>query len=210
MAIDPRKKQKQLEKKAARRKEVRAAKKDTHGPDGAWSSARQMDAALRSPIHECLTPEELFSRGIGNVIVSRKLPNGDIAASFFLLDVYCLGVKSAFFLTVPESEYIRKAGTIDQSEKLMNVDPSYARKLVEGAAAYAKEIGIAPHPDYQLAGRIFGDIDAGSCSTEFVFGKDGKPFFVRGLNDTPARCRKIMDALSKRFGPDGFGYLMVV
>jgi hypothetical protein len=208
MAIDPRKKQKQLEKKAARRKAVHAARKTTH-VGGMWSSAKQLAVIESSPIHECLMPAGLFEIGIGNVIVSRKLPSGDIGASFFLVDVFCLGVKNAFFQVMTETEYLRQVGRLGGEEELGSVDPSCARKLVENAKGYAKQIGFDPHPDYRSARKIFGDIDAAICPTDFTFGKDGMPFFVSGPNDTPAKCRKIIGTLSRRFGPDGFHFLMV-
>ena len=207
MAIDPRKRQKQLEKKTSKRKAVQAARKDTHA-GGISSSARQIVVAGISPILECLMPEGLFEVGIGNVIVSRKMPNGDIGASFFLVDVYCLGIKFAFFQTMPGTEYVRKLASLGRHETFTRMHPTCARKLVEDAEAYAGEIGFDPHPDYQLARKIFGDVDAGECQTEFTFGKDGKPFFIAGPKDTPARCNKIMDILLKRFGPDGFHYMM--
>jgi hypothetical protein len=206
MAIDPRKRQKQLARKAAKRKAVQSAKKDLHGTGGVGSSAKQLVVAEASPIHECLMPEGIFEVGIGNVIVSRKLPNGDIGASFFLVDVHCLGIKFAFFQVMPETEYLRKLGSLGQHETFRRIHPSCARKLVENAEAYAREIGFNPHHDYHLAGRIFGDIDASVCPTDFTFGKDGKPFFVSGPRDTPGKCKQIMDTLLKRFGPDGFHY----
>ncbi len=209
MAVDPRKRQKQLEKKAARRKAVQSARKAAHA-GGTWPSTKQLAVAGNSPIYECLVPERLFEVGIGNVIVSRKLPNGDIGASFFLIDAYCLGVKSAFFQVMSATEYSRKKGRLGEVEKLGRVDPSCARKLVESSEAYAKQIGFDPHPDYRLARKIFGDIDAAICPTDFTFGKDGMPFFMSGPNDTPAKCKKIMDTLSRRFGPDGFHFTQVV
>jgi hypothetical protein len=43
-----------------------------------------------------------------------------------------------------------------------------------------------------------------------VFGKDGKPFFMSGPYDTPARCRRIIDTLTRRCGPEGFHYTVAV
>ncbi len=109
-----------------------------------------------------------------------------------------------------ETEYLRKVGKLGGHEKLGTVNPSCARKLVENAEAYAKQIGFDPHPDYRLARKIFGDIDAAICPTDFTFGKDGMPFFVSGPHDTPAKCKKIMDTLSRCCGPDGFHYIIGV
>jgi hypothetical protein len=206
MAIDPRKRQKQLEKKAAKRKAVQSARK-TAQAGGAGSPSKQLAVVKNFPIHECLVPEGLFEIGIGNVIFSRKLPNGDIGTSFFLVDVYCLGVKNAFFQVMTGTEYLSNVRKFAGTEKLESVAPSCARKLVENAEADAKQIGFDPHPDYRSARKIFGDIDASVCATDFTFGKDGKPFFMPGLNDTPAECRNIIDTLSRRFGPDGFHFL---
>ena len=69
-------------------------------------------------------------------------------------------------------------------------------------------LGFPPHPDYQRARRIYGDIEATACLEHFVFGKNGKPFFMSGPSDTPARCRKIFDTLTKRCGPDGFHFVV--
>ncbi len=206
MAIDPRRRQKQLQKKAAKRKAVRAAKRDTHA-GGFLSSEKQLLIAASSPIFECLMPEKLFELGIGNVIVSRKMQNGDIGASFFLVDVYCLGIKFAFFQTMSEMEYVRKVESLSEYETFKKMEPACVRKLIEDAEAYAGDIGFSPDPDYRIARKIFGEIDASECSTEFTFGKDGKPLFFAGPNDPPAKCKKIMDTLLKRFGPEGFHYL---
>jgi hypothetical protein len=50
--------------------------------------------------------------------------------------------------------------------------------------------------------------EEGSCSEEFVYGQDGKPYFVAGPYDSPWRCRQIIRTLTDRCGPDGFHYLM--
>lgn len=209
MALDPRKLQKKRAKKVAKRKTAVTAKKAA-GAGGFFGAGRQITLATSSPIHECLMAEELFATGMGTVIVSRSLPNGDIGASYFLLDVYCLGVKNAYFLALGRDDYEYRLSMISQNETLVPIHPTCARKLVEGAEAYARELGFGPHPDYQLAKRIFADIDAAACPTSFTFGKDGKPFFIVGPNDSPKKVKKILDTLTKRCGPDGFHYLVGV
>ena len=99
-------------------------------------------------------------------------------------------------------------GSMFRDYKPVQLRPECAVKLVEGAAAYAGNLGLAPHPDYHKAKRIFGDIDAGLCPQEFVYGKEGKPSFVAGPHDTPTRCNQILRTLTDRCGPDGFHYLM--
>jgi hypothetical protein len=203
MARDARQRQKKLARKAAKRKAALASKKSM----GLVGSARQILPAASGPIHECLMPEELFDVGIGNVIVSRTMPTGLIGASFFLVDIYCLGIKNAFFEVMSSEEYAYKTAGL-QHEKLTCIEPPCARKLVEDAEAYARDLGFKPHPDYKVAKRIFGDIDVTACPMHFEFGKDGKPFFVSGPYDTPEKCDRIIDTLTKRCGPDGFHFII--
>ena len=209
MALDARKRQQKLAKKAAKRKAVVAIKKSLGEVDGLVSRGRQALPAASAPIHECLVPDSLFDIGIGNVIVSRRMPNGFIGAAFFLVDVFCLGIKDAFYDVLSPAEYdYRLAGL--QHETFRAIPPACARKLVEGAEAYARDLGFTPHPDYQRARQIFGDLDATACPTRYVFGKDGKPFFMSGPYDTPAKCRRILDTLTRRCGPEGFHYTVAV
>ena len=44
----------------------------------------------------------------------------------------------------------------------------------------------------------------------FPFGRDGKPFYVSGPNDSPTRIRRILDTLVKCVGEGGFDYLVHV
>lgn len=208
MTIDPKRRQKQLARKAAKRKEVRAIQKASQEVGGRWSQVKLLVATGAAPIYECLTPEGLFTLGIGNVVIARKLPSQDVAVSIFLVDVYCLGVKNVAFAVTPLAEYERRLDGLRQRENLKRIDPSCARKLVEAAEAYAADLGFSPHKDYRIARLIFGDIDPEACPTEFEFGKDGKPFYMSGPNDSELKSRKIVDALMAKCGPDGFHYLI--
>src|SRR5215472_8450879 len=97
MALDARKRQQKLARKAAKRKAVLATKKSAWSVGGVVPHARHAAPVATTPIHECLVPDSLFDIGIGNVIVSRRMPNGLIGAAFFLVDVFCLSIKDAFY-----------------------------------------------------------------------------------------------------------------
>ena len=45
------------------------------------------------PIHECFVPDGLFEIGIGNVTVSMRALNDNIAVSVFFAHTFCLGDK---------------------------------------------------------------------------------------------------------------------
>src|SRR5213593_4021322 len=87
MAIDPRRRARQLAKKAATQKAQRAKKRQSGASaSGTYGSAEIMRAAAY-PLHECLIPENLFKVGIGHVLVTRRLGNRIVVVSF-LVDVY--------------------------------------------------------------------------------------------------------------------------
>jgi hypothetical protein len=208
MPLKQKKQQQKRAKKAAKRKTIVAAKKAAEGGSRLLGAARAMATVATSPIHECLMSEMIFEQGIGTVIISRRLPDGRIGAALFLVDAYCLGIKNADFSVLFREEYNERVTLALQNEILTEVEPACARKIVEEAVAYAKDLGFEPHKDYQLAKRIMGDIDPAACSTQFTFGKDGKLFFITGPNDTPKKVEKIVNTLTKRYGPGGFDYLV--
>jgi hypothetical protein len=205
MAMDTKKRQKKLARKTAKRKQALAQKKHQRlgGP------MRQITAASQAPLHECLMPAGLFETGIGNVIVSRTLPSGQIAAAFFLVDVFCLGVKDTFFQVMSPADYAYRTAGLTH-EQLARVEPARARQLIEEAVTYAHDLGLAPHRDYKLTRQMLGDIAVKASAISFQFGKDGKPFFMSGPYDTPAKIERIIRTLTDRVGPEGFDYVIAL
>jgi hypothetical protein len=170
----------------------------------AWQVALAADA----PISESLVPAGLFEQGIGNLVFSRSLPDGRIALSVFLLDVFCLGVKDAFFAVWGRDDYAARLRVWPDGENLQRMQPACFRKLVEGGVEYARGLGFKPHNDYALACGIFGDVEATACSSQFEYGHEGKPYYISGPNETPARAAAIVKQLERRLGEGKFHFLV--
>ncbi len=205
MGQDPRKRQRKLEKRKAKQKAERReiARRESRGLVG------QFHDASAFPILHCCAAADLWKQGLGNVLVSRHVANNMVAFAVILVDVYCLGVKNVMIDVVPRARYDRDVyGRIADQARLVPLKPECARKLVEGAVAYAMEFGLTPHRDYHTAKLIFGDVDPTACTEQYRYGKDGKPFFVAGPYDGPAKCRQILLALENRLGPDGYHFVM--
>jgi hypothetical protein len=146
---------------------------------------------------------------MGNLVFSRSLPDGRIALGAFLLDVFCLGVKNAFFANVTSDEYARRLSSWSTGEGLQPMQPACFRKLVEGGVAYAHELGFSPHVDYDVASQIFGDVQATACPTHFEYGRDGKPFYIAGPHETATQVQNIIEHLKRRLGPGNFDFLVL-
>lgn len=146
--------------------------------------------------------------GLAQVLVVRRRGNSSADAGFFLVDVWCLGVKDAFADTdLLESEledYIAERLPEATSEP---IHPTCAKKLIEGAVAYAERFGFAPHRDFRKARRVLSGIDAALCPTDFTFGRDGRPCFVRGPHDSEERLERVLAILEARCGEDGYDFV---
>jgi hypothetical protein len=205
MALSARKRQQKVERRNAKQK----ARQRTQAQKFAGGLAARLEKAATAPILHCYRTSAAEAEGIANVLVSRLLPSGNVAFAVFLVDLYCLGVKNAVCDVGSRGAYeSRVFGQIFRNHDMTRMQPEAARKLVEGAVAYARDLGFAPHPDYATAKAIFGDLDPAATTETFTYGKDGKPFFISGPHDTPARCRKIVSMLTARCGAEGFHYVI--
>ncbi|MDD4650116.1 MAG: hypothetical protein PHO79_08925 [Desulfoplanes sp.] len=164
-------------------------------------------ASIVSGVHESLVSEDLFEKGIGYVIMSRKLITGEIAAGVFRVDVFCLGVRKAYANILEESVYNERIQKTGRQSPLVSIHPACCRKLVEQVTDFALSLGFAPQREYEIAGKIFGNLDAGICPKKFEFGKNGRPTFIPRPEDTPDRRKRILELLQSICGPQGFDYI---
>jgi len=168
-----------------------------------------MSAPSKRP-PEAFLGANLFDVGMGHVVVSR-FKSERVEAGVFLLDVYCLGIKDAFFTRVHLSQY--EGGFLDRvfaETRREPLEPGCARKLVEDAVAYARGLGFAPHEDYKHACRVLGGIDPRTCTRSFQFGHDGKPLYIQGPHDSDAKARRILNLLQARCGEGNYHFMVLV
>lgn len=147
------------------------------------------------------------SAGLAQLIVTRFRDQGSADSAFFLVDCYCLGVKDAF------AYFDAMAGDArDLLDRQLpagsggQIHPACAKKLIEGAVAYAESLGFAPHRDFRKARKILSGLDASLCPRDFVYGRDGRPCFVQGPDDSNERVDRVFAILTARFGPEGFDF----
>ncbi|MCP4539776.1 MAG: hypothetical protein GY832_21775 [Chloroflexi bacterium] len=199
--------QKTRQRKAAKRKK----RKERRGPSlPARRSPRAIVRASGSwPLYECLLTKEWQEEGnIIQILVARRSPQGQIAVGAFLVDLGCLGVKSAFArLFDSKREYKKLRNDTTSRQKMTKADVNLVAKIIREGIAYAKELGFRPDPDYRDAMPVLGDADPDACDVLVPLGKDGKPFFFAGPYDNAER---IIAKLTRKLGPDGFHFVMPV
>lgn len=197
--------QKALQKKREKKKQSRKTK--ALKPVLTASSAVSFS---RWPVYECWVPTELWEIGIGHVIVSRKNSLGDIAVGMYLLDVFCLGVKDCFVRLTDGSGYKKMLQQVHSlTGELRPIEPNYASTLIYKAKEYAMRLGFKPHKDFLKAHLMLKDISIDEMLT-FNFGKDNKPLYVQGPNESPTDVRRIMHTLENNFGEKDYNYLLEI
>nr|VFJ62705.1 MAG: hypothetical protein BECKFM1743C_GA0114222_103243 [Candidatus Kentron sp. FM]VFJ63147.1 MAG: hypothetical protein BECKFM1743A_GA0114220_103253 [Candidatus Kentron sp. FM]VFK14581.1 MAG: hypothetical protein BECKFM1743B_GA0114221_103283 [Candidatus Kentron sp. FM] len=206
MVMSAKQRQKKIEQKNKKKALAKKALREFVHSKG------QASAYAQYPIYECVVPDGLFDTGLASLFIARQAPNGLLGVSSLILDVYCLGVKDAFFRVMSEHEYEHKlkAGMIarHKGQEFEKMHVACVKKLVDGAIEYAARLGFSPHPDYRKAEGIFDGIDAEACPVHYEYGNDGKPFYIRGPNESIKRARQIVEQLAKTCGEGNFDYII--
>ena len=208
MSIDQRKRQKKLAKKKAKRKAVLSSKNKKVLFSDIISHTKAIRIAKKSPVKRCFIRKDIFSEGIGTAIVSRQMPNGHLGVGVYLLDVWCLGVKNTYFSILSEKEFLDRIKQIEVNEPLVTLHPSCARKIIEQCVEYSDKLGFKPHQDYKISCQLLMDLDPNVCPNQYIFGKDGKPFYISGPNENQNQSKKIVEKLLRNCGEGNFDYIV--
>ena len=191
-------------RKAQRRKQVVAQKRRAEALEASLP-ARVLRAA-HAPIQHCFLTESVFDLGMGTLVLARGATPHHIAFGSFLIDVFCLGVKDVMFESAESEVFEMYMEVADAGSPMVSVDPSYARKLLRDLAAWSQSIGFAPQRDFAAVERIFGDVSPDASEAVYQFGRDGRPVYIPGPNDTAALIRRRVEQLQKYLGDDGSGF----
>lgn len=200
--------QKARQRKIAKRKQRKAGRR--RSMPQVQSPRRIVRTSGSWALHECLLTKGWQEKGeIVQILVARRSPQGQIAAGTFLVDLGCLGVKSAFgSLFNSRREYRELRDSITSQQKMAKADIDLVAKIIREAIAYARELGFRPDPDYRDAMPVLGDADPDACDVKVPLGgKDGKPFFIAGPYDN---VDWILAQLTRRLGSDGFHFMIGV
>lgn len=133
-------------------------------------------------IGKCYVSKDMKKYGEGHVLVSRLHKGGKVSVAFYLLDIYCLGVKDTFYkLRMDDYEFEQLLWTL-QSENVEECTYEEAHNWVYGAVAFAEEAGIQPHRIFNLTQYMLEEDTDEIPLMEFEFGKNGIHFLVAHSN----------------------------
>lgn len=173
------------------------------GPHGA---KKRILEARNYPIYECLINRGWKERGLADILISRRQPDGNILFGVYLVDVFCLGLKNTFCnADIPVSVYRAKLrDPLERKEGLVECPTSLAHAIIYGGIEYASRFGFSSQEDFKLSKYVLEEKDSVQPLEEIEFGKGGRPFFIAGPNGDAAR---IMRQLERTAGEGNFDYL---
>lgn len=163
-----------------------------------------IEAARKVPLDKVLSDYGTHDQGIYQFFVIRKKLNGNYLLGSYLIDVFCLGLKSTTYresLTKSELDDFLNHMSSNSGATLNEIDPNLAFNVIYGGIEYAEDLGFdVMDKDFAITEYILPDVE----TLEFVdveFGKNGKPFYIEGPYDN---AKKIINTLNKSVGKDGY------
>lgn len=160
-------------------------------------------SAADFPVYKCLIGKDWKQHGLARLIVARTQPNKRLVYGLFLADLFCLGVKSAFCnteMSIQEFNEIFIPGYFrDTKTQIISLD--FAKTVIYGSIAYARDLGFEPDPDFDLASYVLGNADFKHDPKVKFGGPNGKPLYIIGPNDN---SWQVISKLERNLGKKGF------
>lgn len=162
--------------------------------------------AKNLPIYECLVNENWKEEGLVHVHIARQHSNGNITHAFYLVDLYCLGVKdTGFRFNDSISEYEELRERMDDNENFVQCSYALAHNIVYAGWIYGEELGFKQHKEFVFITQFMLEDDTDEI--EFIdieCGKEGRPFLIRSNFMLSTEFNKHRKHLEAKFGEDGF------
>lgn len=161
--------------------------------------------AKNYPIYECLIDNGWQDRGLAQILLSRRQSNNKLILGFYLIDIYCLGLKNTFCnANISQEEYQRMKRTTFKETALTPCSPGKARSIIIGAIEYANKLGFEPQKDFALSRFVLEGLPDTDYDFVLEFGRDGKPLYIAGPDDD---FETIMKTLTKNVGEGNFDFI---
>jgi hypothetical protein len=180
--------------------------KPAHPPATPASGTSWLYQSPNWPLYEVLLSKDwALERAISTIIVARQSPRSSkIAAAAFLVDLGCMGVKSAFVRTCksPDDYARRLREPLMKDQEFDPADLDLVAKIIAEGIAYAERLGFTPDPEYRQASLLLAGANPDASEEKIPLGgTDGRPLYVPGPHDN---MQQILTTLTRAVGPEGF------
>ncbi len=182
------------QKKLARKRKGQNGKR----PLPTRSQLHSPASVAHRPIHDSLVAKNLFETGVGMAALARALPTATWRWPLWR-DVHRLGVEDAFYRVVSPDQFAEFVQRFDFDH--IHPRPAQAR---------GGRRRLCPRSRLPTASRLHwcrcalrGPPRRPRVPCATPYGKEGKPLYVSGPDEALAQSQRIMEALTRRLGPEG-------
>jgi hypothetical protein len=160
------------------------------------------------PIYKCWAMKDWEEIGKTHIIVSRKHVNGNISFCFYLVDLFCLGVKDTYFyFNTDETDLMDRISNENQEVEFEEISYTLAHNIIFSAIEFAEEYGFQAHKDFARTTKYFLEEDDDKVEyMDIECGKDGKPMYIDDGEDATT-AKKIVNQLEKTAGKGNYEYI---
>ncbi|MDO8899371.1 MAG: hypothetical protein Q7V19_17090 [Bacteroidales bacterium] len=157
-------------------------------------------------VFECIIDNNWNEAGIAQVVVARKHSNGNITAGFYLVDLYCLGVKdSTFIFNNTEVEYNAMLNEYFPRKTRSSISYALAHNIIYAAIEFADSFGFKPEKTFTEVTQYILEEDTDEVELiDVECGYNGKPLFIKGPFDDKIKTNRIINQLEQTAGPNNY------
>lgn len=156
------------------------------------------------PIEKCLINKDWKTLGEASIIVERQHKSGNRTLGIYLVDTFCLGMKSAYYMFNQDNiEYESIEERYSEAFEVEEIPYVEVHNIIYGAISYAEECGFEPVKEFAVAKYILEEDTEDIPLIEYEFGKDGKPFL---MVNTQLEASKLLPVLIENVGSGNFDY----
>ena len=115
---------------------------------------------------------------MASIIVARRNSNQNLTFGIYLVDLFALGTKDAFYkFNVPEEDVLEVIKDRDD-EKFIKTDYTLVHNIIYGANAFAEDHGFVVCKEFELTQYVLEEDTEDIELMDIEFGKNGKPFLI--------------------------------
>jgi len=153
--------------------------------------------AVQYPVYECHINECWHDEGLATIFIVRQLPNLKYILGTYLVDTLCLGLKNTFCNANLLYSSIKTMLNKTPME-MTSIEYEDARSIILGGIQYANGLGFEPHRDWEDSKHIVEP--ERPFNEKIEFGRDWKPLYIQGPNDSPNEIMSKLNAANNKQG----------
>ena len=157
-------------------------------------------------IGKCYVSEDIDRAGEGHVIVSRIHTGGRVSVAFYLVDIWCVGVKDSFYrFRMEDYEFEEMMEGYRVGIRECSYDEAHNR--IYGAIAFAEGAGIAPDKSFSVTKYMLEEDTDDIPLIEYEYGCKGKHTLITRSN---LEASRYLPLLKKNLGEGNYDFIIKV